>query len=90
MIVYDNVCTPCARKQEWRELLRFARKNKVELTRIDIRRQPKSKNDMWWATDSIPLPVVSYEANGDRVAVNLSEFLRLKTQGGIYDCNRPI
>lgn len=36
MIVYDNVCTPCARKQLWRELRNFARQHRLPLQRIDV------------------------------------------------------
>jgi hypothetical protein len=80
MILYDNVCTPCVRKNEWRELRRIARKYKVELTRFDVKKQPQHMRNAWWDCDTIPLPVVEYESGGERIAVNLTEFLRLNTK----------
>lgn len=41
MIVYDTLCTPCKRKTRWNELRRFARENKLQLTKIDIKKQPQ-------------------------------------------------
>lgn len=76
MILYDNVCTPCVRKQEWRWLRNFARKHKQELTRVDVKKQPLAMKDIWWDTDVIPLPVVVFEVNGAPSAVNLNEFIR--------------
>lgn len=80
MILYDNVCTPCVRKQEWRHLLRYARINKLDLRRVDLRKQPQYLKDMWWDASAIPLPVLEYEAAGERFAVNLTEFLRLNAK----------
>lgn len=83
MILYDDVCTPCARKQEWRQLRQYARKNKHELIRFDVKKQPDHVKDMWWGNDSIPLPVLVYGIDGERTAVNLSEFLSLHAKENI-------
>lgn len=83
MILYDNVCTPCVRKQEWRQLRRFARQQNAELTRIDVKKQPQHLNKIWWNTEQIPLPVVEYEISGDKMAVNLTEFLRLSNEENV-------
>lgn len=36
MILYDDVCTPCVRKQPFRDLRKFAIKHKLPLRRVDI------------------------------------------------------
>lgn len=38
MILYDDRCTPCARKQQWRDLRQFAAGNGLPLERIDLSR----------------------------------------------------
>lgn len=45
MILYDNVCTPCARKQKWRELRNFAREHKLLLKRFDISKDAKARQE---------------------------------------------
>lgn len=67
MILYDNVCTPCVRKQEWRQLRKFARDNDLPLTRIDVRKNPKHKEEAQQYEIDLPFVV-----NGD-VALSLSE-----------------
>jgi hypothetical protein len=67
MIVYDNVCTPCVRKQEWRDLRSFAREHKLELARVDIKKQPQHKEKA--LQYGIDLPFVVH----GNVALSLSE-----------------
>lgn len=67
MILYDNVCTPCVRKQEWRELRRFAVKHKLELTRVDIKKQPQYRDKA--LSYEIDLPFVVH----GNVALSLRE-----------------
>lgn len=67
MILYDNVCTPCARKREWRELRRFAVKNKLTLTRIDVSRNHDKREEA--AKYEIDLPFIVH----GNVALKLGE-----------------
>jgi len=67
MILYDNACTPCVRKQEWRNLRHFAREHKLELTRVDIRKQPQYEDDAM--KYGIALPFVVHK----NIALSLSE-----------------
>lgn len=67
MILYDNVCTPCVRKREWRELRNFARAHKLPLARLDVSkdRQAREKAEQY----GIDVPFV---VNG-KTALKLGE-----------------
>lgn len=67
MILYDNVCTPCVRKQQWRELRRFAVKNKLTIKRIDVRSSKETLDEA--RQYGIDLPFVVH----GNVALSLSE-----------------
>jgi len=67
MILYDNVCTPCVRKQQWRELRRFAAKHGLPLTRIDIRKQQQHREKA--LAYGIDFPFIVHE----NVALSLNE-----------------
>lgn len=67
MILYDNVCTPCVRRQQWRELRRFAVKHKLTVKRVDVRGNKESLEEA--RQYGIDLPFVVH----DKVALSLSE-----------------
>lgn len=70
MILYDDACTPCVRKQEWRDLRNFVRINHLNLKRIDIRKQPEFRHEA--LKYAIDFPFVVHEGK----AVSLSDDLR--------------
>ena len=41
----DNVCTPCVRKQLWKQLKAKAAEKRILLQRKDIRKDPQAKQD---------------------------------------------
>lgn len=67
MILYDDVCTPCVRKAEWRALRRFARKHNIPMERIDVRKQPQHADKA--KSYEIQYPFVVH----DGIALSLTE-----------------
>jgi hypothetical protein len=67
MIVYDNRCTPCARKQQWRELRNFARLHKLPLQRFDISKDINARERA--AQYDVDVPFVVH----DKTALKLGE-----------------
>ena len=43
--LYDNVCTPCQRKQLWRELKAKCAEKRVLLARKDTSKDTQARND---------------------------------------------
>jgi hypothetical protein len=45
VVLYDSVCTPCVRKQLWKQLKAKAAEKRLLLQRKDVRKDPQAKHD---------------------------------------------
>lgn len=71
MILYDNVCTPCVRKQQWRDLRRFAIRNRLTVNRVDLSKQPEKEPHI----DGVKIPFIVHEGKVISLNGNFEELL---------------